>query len=188
MRTEPRRTVTPAIDEQRRVIHGHVTVDFATGEIHFVIPHKLEGTNAGMWGGSWHRKHHATQQWETVMKIVMGDYAGRDSITEFDPYFIRALGLPPIDGSRRSTAGKREIQITRLCPSRRNFTRDDDNDAMAQKPIVDAIKRLGLIRQDSRNWTRLRPLLQDVSPDGRWWTRAQIFIPAGEPLPFPGAL
>lgn len=181
MRTEQRRVITPAADDQRRVIHGHVRVDHGTGAITFVIPHKLEGTNAGMWGGHWRKKHHATEQWETLMKIVMGDYAGRDSVTEFAPHYVRALSLPPV-------VGKRLIQVTRHCPSRRNFTRDDDNDAMAQKPIVDAIKRLGLIRQDSKNWTRILPLLQDVSPDGRWWTSAQISIPAGEPLPFPGAL
>lgn len=168
-------------DETRKVIHGDVTVDYATGTIGFLIPHKLEGTNAGMWGGHWGRKHQATDQWEVLMKIVLADFAKADTVTAFRPHYIRALNLPPV-------VGKRVITVTRFTPSRRNFLKDDDNDAMAMKPLVDAIKRLGLIRQDSRTWTRLQPLTHDLSPDGKWWTSAVISIPAGEPLPFPDAL
>lgn len=181
MRTE-RRSVVPARDEQtRQIIHGSVAVDLSTGAITFLIPQKLEGTNAGMWGGHWSKKHKATSQWETFLKIVMADYAKADTVSGFRPHYIRALNLPPV-------VGRRVITITRFTPSTRNFLKDDDNCAMALKPIVDAIKRLGLIRQDSKDWTRLTPLRQEVSPLGGWWTRALITIPAGEPLPFPGAL
>ena len=182
MRTAPRPKVVPAVDDKtRKVIHGDVTVDYATGAIGFLIPHKLEGTNAGMWGGHWSKKHKATDQWEVLLKIVMADYEGSNTITRHRPHYIRALNLPPVNG-------RRLITITRFTPSRRNFLKDDDNDAMAMKPIVDAIKRLGLIRADSKTWTRLVPLKQDLSPDGKWWTSAVISIPAGEPLPFPSAL
>lgn len=167
----------PAIDERTRtIIHGTLRVDAETGAIVITIPMKLEGTNRGMWGGHWSRKHKASEEWETRLRTLMAHHAGCDTISGFHPNYLGALGLPPV-------TTKRVVQVHRICPSRRNFTRDDDHTPMAQKPLLDAIKRLGFIRQDSRNWIELKPLAQEVSPDGKWWTAIEITVPAEAHLP-----
>lgn len=202
MRTVPRPVAPPAVDAAtKQIIHGLAIVDRATGTIQIRIPMKLEGTNAGMWGSHWSRKRKATEEWETRLKTVMADFCGRDTVSGFHPFYIRALGLEPVEclkvgvagvGGRQTLPGRskhrcspddpacrltrRVVQVRRLCPSRRNFTRDDDHTPMAQKPLLDAVKRLGLIRDDARTWTALRPLQQDVSPDGRWWTEIEITV------------
>lgn len=176
----------------KQIIHGLAAVDRVTGRIQIRIPMKLEGTNAGMWGSHWSRKSAVSSEWETRLKFVMADFCGRDTVAAFHPDYVRAFGLEPVvceTGALAATLGTRHrcdptdatcrrtqrvIQIRRLCPSRRNFTRDDDHTPMAQKPLLDAIKRLRLIRDDSRNWVELRPLTQEVSPDGRWWTEIEI--------------
>lgn len=195
MRTEPRRVAPPAVDPAtKQIIHGLCVVDRATGAVAIRIPMKLEGTNAGMWGSHWSRKRKASEEWETRLRTVMADFAGRDTISEFHPHYLRALGLEPVVCESTAWAAaigkkhrcnpadaicaktKRVLQVRRLCPSRRNFTRDDDHTPMAQKPLLDALKRLGFFRDDSRNWLDLKPLLQDVSPDGRWWTEIAVTV------------
>jgi hypothetical protein len=188
VRTERRQFVQAREEETRRVIHGSVTVDRGTGAITFRIPHKLEGLNQRILGAHWIKKHQAREAWETAIKICIGDYLGRDSITEFHPDYIRALGFPALDTSRKCITGRRVIAVTRCSPKARNFLKDTDNRFMALKPLVDAIKNLRLIRGDSANWTTLMPIQQRVSEDGRWWTEFVIALPAGEPVPFPAAL
>lgn len=69
---------------------------------------------------------------------------------------------------------KRAVQVTRLVPSARNFIRDDDNLRFAVKPMFDALKRLKLIRDDSRTWLTHETPTQEVSTDGQYWTRITI--------------
>lgn len=188
MRTEKRTFVQARDEDTRRIIHGTVSVDRGTGAITFRIPHKLEGLNQRVLGGHWIQKHKLREQWETAIKICLSDFLGRDSITEFHPCYIQALGFPPIEKGRKVLTGKRVIGVTRCAPKLQNFLKDDDNRAMALKPIVDALKNLGFLRADSASWTTLLPLQQRVSDDGRWWTECVISLPAGEPVPFPAAL
>ena len=56
------------------------------------------------------------------------------------------------------------VQTVRLVPSVRNFIRDDDNSAFVTKQMSDALKEVGLIKEDRREWYTASPLLQDVSP------------------------
>jgi hypothetical protein len=59
-------------------------------------------------------------------------------------------------------------------PSARNFIRDDDNLRFAVKPLLDALKRQGYIKNDSRKWLEHPTPTQSVSPDGKDWTIVTI--------------
>lgn len=56
------------------------------------------------------------------------------------------------------------IQVIRFVPSVRQFLRDDDNSAFSTKQLSDALKDVGLVKEDRREWLKSAPLLQDVSP------------------------
>jgi len=71
---------------------------------------------------------------------------------------------------------RRTVSIVRRVPSRRNFILDDDNLTFAAKPVLDALVRLGLLTDDSRIWTRLAPVTQEVSGDGTDWTVIRLGV------------
>lgn len=56
------------------------------------------------------------------------------------------------------------IQMVRFTPSVRNFLKDDENSAFCSKQACDALKDVGLIKDDRRELFTSAPLLQDVSP------------------------
>ena len=69
---------------------------------------------------------------------------------------------------------RRRVSVTRIVPSKRNFIKDDDNLRFATKPLNDALKRLGLIYEDSRHWLEQTLPIQEVSPNGGYFTRIVI--------------
>jgi hypothetical protein len=69
---------------------------------------------------------------------------------------------------------RRRVTVTRIVPGKRNFIKDDDNLRFAVKPLNDALKRLGLIYEDSRHWLEQTLPTQEVSCDGKYYTRILI--------------
>ena len=68
---------------------------------------------------------------------------------------------------------RRRVTIVRCLPGRRNFCKDADNLMYTAKPLKDALKRLGLIYDDSMTW--LDSHVRDaVSPDGADYTVIRI--------------
>jgi hypothetical protein len=70
--------------------------------------------------------------------------------------------------------GKQRVVVERQVASARNFIRDDDNLRFSVKPLLDALKRQGYIRNDSRKWLEHPTPTQSVSPDGKAWTLVTI--------------
>lgn len=66
------------------------------------------------------------------------------------------------------------VTIERQVPSGHNFIRDDDNMRFSVKPLLDALKRQGYIKNDSRKWLDHPTPTQVVSADGRDWTIVRI--------------
>jgi hypothetical protein len=106
-------------------------------------------------------RFHGRQWWA---KKAEGDF--------WEEAFRGALGFrrEAFDGG----AGRARLEIARLVPSERNYIRDVDNLWFATKPIPDALKRLGLIRDDSMRWLERPQPEQRVSPDGLDWTWVRL--------------
>lgn len=130
------------------------------------IPRELKSPNA--WNGRhWRYKYRETQEWEQFIWTALAKQARASSVVA-----VLAVmnALPP----KRVCEEKRRVTVTRLVPSKRNFIRDDDNLRFATKPLNDALKRLGLIRDDNRKWLEQPMPMQAVSETGGWLTVIEI--------------
>jgi hypothetical protein len=76
-----------------------------------------------------------------------------------------------LEGCYAVCGSRKQVEITRFTPSRRNFIRDDDNLPFSAKPLLDALKHLALIHDDHRKWIDFRGVTQELSIDGTFWTR-----------------
>lgn len=121
------------------------------------IARELKSPN--LWQGRhWRFKHRETQQWQQAIEgaYLCLDYRDRKGDKHFAPEV------------------RRRVIVTRLVPSKRNFIRDDDNLSFAVKPVLDALKRIGLIHDDSREWLDQPMPTQVVASDQRWRTVIEI--------------
>jgi hypothetical protein len=119
-------------------------------------------------GRHWRYKHRETQEWEQFIWVHIAKQTGAK-----DAMQVLSV-MNAIPALKRVCGEKRRVTVTRYCPSGRNFIRDDDNLRFAVKPLNDALKRLGLIRDDSRKWLEQPIPTQEVATDGRWRTVIQI--------------
>lgn len=136
------------------------------------IPRELKSPNRWQ-GRHWRYKHRETHEWEQAVWCAM--LQQRPDMLRVPP--IKALAMifrgEPVFGCRE----ERRVVVTRECPSRRNFVKDEDNLRFSVKPLNDALKRLGLIRDDSRKWLEQPMPTQEVSADGRWRTGDLTWTP-----------
>lgn len=111
------------------------------------IPRRLDSPNT--WHGAhWRVKHTISQAWEHEIWLAAAQ-----------------------QGKRAPKApGRMRVTVTRYVKSARNLIRDDDNLAFAVKPLNDALKRLGYLRDDSRTWLEQPTPTQHVSDDGTDYT------------------
>jgi hypothetical protein len=114
------------------------------------IPRQLVSPN--VWNGRhWKVKHRISQEWQRDIWAVRG---GANVVANH--------------------GGRQRVTVIREVPSGRNFIRDDDNLRFSVKPLLDALKRLGLITGDSRKWIELPTPEQRISADGNYWTEIRI--------------
>lgn len=132
------------------------------------IPRELKSPNR-MAKGHWSRRHRESQEWEKFIWVAV--LQQRSTVLPVTPVqaAVASLKGQPIFGCQE----KRRVSVIRECPSKRNFIKDDDNLRYSVKQLNDAIKRLGLIRDDSRKWLE-QSVTQAVSSDGRWRTVIEI--------------
>lgn len=130
------------------------------------VPRELKSPNCWQ-GRHWRFKHRESQDWEKQIWVVLAQRTGAKN-------YVEVLACMNAIQPRRVCQEKRRVIVTRFVPCKRNFIRDDDNLRFAVKPLLDALKRLGLIYNDSRRWIDLPVPTQDVSPDGRWRTVIEI--------------
>lgn len=131
------------------------------------IPRRLESPN--IWNGRhWRVKHRISQEWEKEIGYGVADqfkveHGGIDFWTV----------LAAIVGPRKWAGievGRMRVTVERHVPSPKNFIRDDDNLRFCVKPLLDALKRQGWIKNDSRKWLDHPTPTQHVSADGKDWT------------------
>lgn len=116
-------------------------------------------------GMHWREKNRERKRWQgtltNALVLSCSVRVAQDLLTD-------RCGLPGAIGERPTSA--RRVTIERLVPSARNFIHDDDNLAFSCKPLLDALKQLGLIRDDKRTWCERIGPRQAVSDDGTYWT------------------
>lgn len=108
-------------------------------------------------GRHWSFKSRDTKDWEMLLMCAC---------VKRDRRFM--FHRDPLVGFRR------RVTVTRMVPGKRNYIRDDDNLRFAVKPLNDALKRLGLIYDDSRRYLEQTLPTQEVSTDGKYYTRILI--------------
>lgn len=135
------------------------------------IPRELASPNT--WNGRhWRYKHRISQEWEKEIAYgVAAVMKPRDFVDA-----LAAMNGPKFCGL---TVGKMRVTVERYVPSARNFIRDDDNLRYSTKPVNDALKRQGYIKDDSRKWLEQPMPTQHVSEDRKSY-RTVIYI---EPIP-----
>lgn len=137
------------------------------------MPRELVSPNRWQ-GRHWRVKHRLSQEWEKAI-----GYAFYEQIAGAPRDFGTALGCAI--GPRKwegLVVGKMRLRVERHVPSARRFIRDDDNLRFSVKPLLDALKRQGYIRNDSRKWLEHDTPTQRVSDDGQCWTIIEL-EPAG---------
>lgn len=135
------------------------------------MPHELVSPN--VWNGRhWRVKHRISQNWEYAIGSALIDvYAAAGEPVGLFAVIVAQSGPKWATGYQ---PGRVRVRITREVPSARNFIRDDDNLRFSVKPLLDALKRQGYIKNDSRKWIELPSPEQRVSSDGKYWTQVQL--------------
>lgn len=154
----------------RDVHHYHCPLGFRVGDAWlFVIAEKLQSPNKTM--ASWMLQQSARKKWQSRIEPAIAQALGAASFN-----WLTQLGRQP------RCAEKMTLQIVRLVASSREFIKDDDNLAFSRKQASDAMKHLGLLKDDRREWLDALPIYQDVAPHGRaltvfmlWPTTAGLF-------------
>lgn len=149
------------------------------------IPRRLESPNTWQ-GRHWRVKYQLSQEWEyaiggAALDNVMAE-AERRGFKNPKPDFPTALlcmsgprGIAKLSSAAAKVPNtKCRVEVERHVPSARNFIRDDDNLRFSVKPLLDALKRQGYIRNDSRKWLEHPTPTQHISEDGKDWTIVRI--------------
>ncbi len=145
-----------------------------SGRIEFRIQRPLKNANGPNRNGHWSKKHAGRQAWQTSLCNALVMSIGYPAACKL---LVDDSGLAGARGTR--VQDRRRVEIRRYCPSKRNFIKDTfDNLPWSAKELRDAIKHLGLIRDDNDTWTDT-VIDQDISPDGCWWTWIAIDRIAG---------
>lgn len=130
-----------------------------------VITRRLESPNK-MRGFHWRKRHRDTMYWEALIRVAAAN-----------PQLLQSWNLILETQTRKGRTGRyyiqehrkkerRRVTVTRYVKSKRAFIRDEENLHFCVKPLNDALKRLGLIFDDSRNWIEQPMPEQRVAPDG----------------------
>jgi Holliday junction resolvase RusA-like endonuclease len=121
--------------------------------LELLVPRELKSPNRWQ-GRHWRYKYRETQEWEKCI----GYTAMAAMRVKGLQGALLVLGAFPW----QTCQTRRRVTVTRYAPSRRRFIRDDDNLRFAVKPVLDALKRLKLIRDDHRKWLDLPVPIQEV--------------------------
>lgn len=138
------------------------------------ILRELKSPNKTYWA-HWRLKQADRQAWEVAIELAIAKFGGMEVAA--GAQILRRAGLSLFvgrDAKRQLVKERRRVTVHRLVPSLRNFIKDDDNLAFAIKPLCDALKRVGLIYEDKREYLDAPRPSQAVSPDGIYTTVIEI--------------
>jgi len=113
-------------------------------------------------------RHGITKEWEQEIWVQVAQRTGAKGVVS-----VLAC-MNAIPELKRNVSERMRVEIERHVPSRRNFIQDDDNLAFCSKPVLDALKRQGYIKDDSRKWLDHPSPTQHVSADGKDWTVVRV--------------
>ncbi|HXG70572.1 MAG TPA: hypothetical protein VNJ04_08170 [Gemmatimonadaceae bacterium] len=133
------------------------------------IERELKSPNKTLWA-HWRLKQAERQAWEAAVLLAIARYGGMAVVAGAQLVRLAGVSLFVAAGARE----RRRVVLTRLVPSVRNFIRDDDNLSFSGKPVFDALKRIGLLYEDKREFLDAPRPSQVVSPDGRYLTVIEI--------------
>lgn len=133
--------------------------------LELVIARRLESPNKTR-GYHWRRRHRETMWWEALIKVAAAN-----------PERLQQWNLITETHVRKGRTGKfyicdarkherRRVTVVRFVRKAQAFIRDEDNLRFCVKPLNDALKRLGLICDDSRELLEQPPVEQRIAPDG----------------------
>lgn len=131
--------------------------------LEIVIPVKLESPNRLRHA---HRstRNRETKIWQAALSVIGGYNVKAWSVVDGVEWRTDGRGhKQPFELRRKE---RRRVTVIRQVATRRQFIRDDENLHYTLKPVNDALKRLGLLYDDSRTWLEQPPVEQQVSPDG----------------------
>jgi Holliday junction resolvase RusA-like endonuclease len=160
-----------SVEPDPRVFHSEPIPTTDPDDVPLVLrlPRRLESPN--VWNGRhWRTKHRISQEWAVeidwaIVALQARDHGARCAratswLNEWAKG--RKIDMP--------VPRKMRVTVERHVPSGRNFIRDDDNLRFCVKPLLDALKRQGYIKNDSRKWLEHPTPTQHVSEDGKDWT------------------
>jgi hypothetical protein len=119
----------------------------------FVAAMKLESPNKLR--SNWRVATADRARWEKQLKSCVLNALG---VASWE--WLKELSRQPV------TTAKMALQVVRFVPSTRQFIRDDDNLGSSRKGATDAMKRIGLLKDDRREWLEAFPLYQETAPNG----------------------
>lgn len=134
--------------------------------LELLIHRELRSPNAWLWK-HWRVKQRERHQWEMEIGAALLIPEARKNI------FAILLATNAVPSAQRVCTERRRVTVTRIVP-RRKFIRDDDNLRFSVKPVNDALKKLGLIKDDNRKWLEQAMPIQEASTDGKCYTRITI--------------
>lgn len=136
-----------------------------SGRAEFRIQRRLQNFNSDNRNAHWSKKHKSMGIWQATLNNAIVQALGMRAAQAL---LIPESGLFGAKGVRCEE--RRRIEIIRWVPAKRYFVRDTfENLPNTAKELRDAIKKTGLIRDDSAKWTDT-VIKQDVSSDGTFWT------------------
>jgi hypothetical protein len=130
------------------------------------IPRELESPNRDR-GHHWSKKHKVTKGWEDAIAILGGGQLAPWKLIEGERAVKTSRGFALRVTLRKE---RRRVTITRYVGHKRKLLTDDDNVRYLSKVILDALKRLGLIYDDRREWLEHPEPTQEVSTNGEDYT------------------
>jgi hypothetical protein len=132
--------------------------------LELIIPRKLSSPNM-VRGYHWRAWRRETVEWQMLIRGASTPAAlNAWSVITGMERKLDKRGLFKFKEIRRKE--RRRVTVIREVPNARHFIRDDDNLRFATKPLNDALKRLGLVYDDSRHWMIQPDVEQRISDDG----------------------
>lgn len=119
--------------------------------LELVIPLKLKSANvhARRHWSYWHRETHMWQGWINIALCRVRAGKRWNLIDGVDMVRDKRGHLQPRERRRQEV---RRVTVTRTVTTASHLITDDDNLKFSLKPLLDALKRAGLIYDDSRDW------------------------------------
>lgn len=143
-----------------------------SGRAEFRIQRRLKNFNSDNRNAHWSKKHKSMGIWQAALNNAVVSAIG---LRAAQALLTAESGLFGAKGVRCEE--RRSISIIRWVPAKRYFVKDTfENLPNTAKELRDAIKKTGLIRDDSAKWTDT-VIEQAVSDDGTFWTWIAIDQP-----------